>query len=77
MSFIGRAAERTELAGALGEHRLVTAVGPGGVGKTRLAQVVAADLSDRHTDGAWYVDLVPVTGQAMVGSGGRCRAWPR
>jgi predicted ATPase/DNA-binding CsgD family transcriptional regulator len=66
-SFIGRAAERAALAGALGEHRLVTAVGPGGVGKTRLAQVVAADMSDRYADGAWYVDLVPVTGQAMVG----------
>jgi predicted ATPase/DNA-binding CsgD family transcriptional regulator len=66
-SFIGRAAERAVLAGALGTHRLVTAVGPGGVGKTRLAQVVAADVSDRYADGAWYVDLVTVTGQAMVG----------
>jgi predicted ATPase len=66
-SFIGRAAERAVLAGALGAHRLVTAVGPGGVGKTRLAQVVAADVSDRYADGAWYVDLVTVTGQAMVG----------
>jgi predicted ATPase/DNA-binding CsgD family transcriptional regulator len=66
-SFIGRAAERAMLASALGTHRLVTAVGPGGVGKTRLAQVVAADVTDRYADGAWYVDLVTVTGQAMVG----------
>jgi predicted ATPase/DNA-binding CsgD family transcriptional regulator len=66
-SFIGRAAERAVLAGALGTHRLVTAVGPGGVGKTRLAQVVAADVTDRYADGAWYVDLVTVTGEAMVG----------
>ena len=35
-SFVGRTAERAALAAALGEHRLVTAVGPGGVGKTRL-----------------------------------------
>jgi predicted ATPase/DNA-binding CsgD family transcriptional regulator len=67
-SFVGRAAERAVLAGALGEHRLVTAVGPGGVGKTRLAQVVASDVTDRYADGSWYVDLVTVTGQAMVAS---------
>jgi predicted ATPase/DNA-binding CsgD family transcriptional regulator len=65
-SFVGRAAERAALAEALGSHRLVTAVGPGGVGKTRLAQVVAADMTGRYADGAWYVDLVPVTDQAMV-----------
>lgn len=34
--FVGRSAERAALSAALGEHRLVTAVGPGGVGKTRL-----------------------------------------
>jgi predicted ATPase/DNA-binding CsgD family transcriptional regulator len=65
-SFVGRAAERSALASALDMHRLVTAVGPGGVGKTRLVQVVAADVTDRYADGAWYVDLVPVTGGAMV-----------
>ena len=64
--FVGREAERAALIDALGSHRLVTAVGPGGVGKTRLAQVVATDLTDRYSDGAWYVDLVPVTDQAMV-----------
>ena len=40
-SFVGRAAERAALAEALTQHRLVTAVGPGGVGKTRLAVAVA------------------------------------
>jgi predicted ATPase/DNA-binding CsgD family transcriptional regulator len=64
--FVGRAAERAELAAALAEHRLVTAVGPGGVGKTRLALAVAADVTDRFAGGGWYVDLVPVTDQAMV-----------
>ena len=76
-SFIGRAAERAALAEALGSHRLVTAVGPGGVGKTRLAQVVAADMTDRYADGAWYVDLVPVTDRAMVGPGAGGCAGPR
>ena len=64
--FVGRAAERATLAEALHAHRLVTAVGPGGVGKTRLALSVAADLVDRFADGVWYVDLVPVTDPAMI-----------
>ena len=67
-SFVGRKAERAALAQALTEHRLVTAVGPGGVGKTRLAVAVAADVTSRYSDGAWYVDLVPVTDPAMVGA---------
>jgi predicted ATPase/DNA-binding CsgD family transcriptional regulator len=65
-SFVGRVAERAALAGALGAHRLVTAVGPGGVGKTRLALSVVADVASRYPDGAWYVDLVPVTDPSMV-----------
>jgi predicted ATPase/DNA-binding CsgD family transcriptional regulator len=67
-SFVGRSAERKELAALLATHRLVTAVGPGGVGKTRLALAVASDVADRYADGAWYVDLVPVTDVAMVGA---------
>ncbi len=65
--FVGRSAERAALSAALHEHRLVTAVGPGGVGKTRLALTVAADVSDRYADGVWYVDLVPVTDPVMIG----------
>ena len=65
-SFVGRAAERAALAEALGTHRLVTAVGPGGVGKTRLALSVVTEVAGRYADGAWYVDLVPVTDPAMV-----------
>ncbi len=64
--FVGRSAERVALSAALHEHRLVTAVGPGGVGKTRLALSVAADMGDRFADGVWYVDLVPVTDALMI-----------
>ena len=64
--FVGRVAERAGLAAALTEHRLVTAVGPGGIGKTRLALAVAAEVSDRFPDGVWYVDLVPVTDPVML-----------
>ena len=64
--FVGRVAERAALTAALQENRLVTAVGPGGVGKTRLALSVAADLAGRYADGIWYVDLVPVTDPLMI-----------
>jgi predicted ATPase/DNA-binding CsgD family transcriptional regulator len=66
--FIGRAQERAELCDAVGAHRQVTAVGPGGVGKTRLVLAVAADLASDFEDGVWFVDLVPVTDPAMVGA---------
>jgi predicted ATPase/DNA-binding CsgD family transcriptional regulator len=66
-SFIGREKERRELADALQEHRQVSAVGPGGVGKTRLALAVTADVADRFADGVWFVNLVPVTDPAMIG----------
>ncbi|MFI0451868.1 ATP-binding protein [Actinomadura sp. 6N118] len=64
--FVGRVAEQAALTRALHEHRLVTAVGPGGVGKTRLALSVAADVSGRFSDGVWYVNLVPVTDPVMI-----------
>src|SRR5262249_60894847 len=47
-SFIGRRAERAALTAALAEHRMVTATGPGGVGKTRLALSVAAMASQER-----------------------------
>ena len=65
-SFVGRAAEVAELRAAVGSERLVTAIGPGGVGKTRLAAAVAAEVSDDRRDGVWFVDLVPVTDPAQI-----------
>ncbi|GIG09507.1 ATP-binding protein [Catellatospora coxensis] len=60
-SFVGRTQERAELAGLLKTHRQVTALGPGGVGKTRLALATAAETAGDFADGVWFVDLVPVT----------------
>ena len=46
----------------------MSAVGPGGVGKTRLALAVAEAVAGDFADGVWFVDLVPVTDPAMVGA---------
>jgi predicted ATPase/DNA-binding CsgD family transcriptional regulator len=64
-SFVGRDGERAALAAALDSSRLTSAVGPGGIGKTRLALAVAADVADRFS-GIWYVDLVPVSDPALL-----------
>ncbi len=66
-SFVGRGAEVAALGAALAQHRLVTAVGPGGVGKTRLALRVAEEVADAFPDGVWFVDLVPVTDPSLIG----------
>jgi non-specific serine/threonine protein kinase len=58
--FIGRRRELPAVAEAVERHRLVTLRGTGGVGKTRLALRVAADLRDTFADGCWLVQLSPV-----------------
>ena len=65
-SFVGREAELTQLRELLAENRLVTLTGAGGAGKTRLAVQVAAQLADQFSDGAWYVDLAPITDPELV-----------
>ena len=60
-SFVGRSAELEELSGAVRSSRLVTLIGPGGVGKTRLAVEAAATLRQEHRDGAWLVEFASVT----------------
>ena len=62
-SFVGRRAERAALAAALAEYRLVTSVGPGGAGKTRLAVAVAAD----HPGDVCFVSLAAVRDPSLVG----------
>jgi len=60
-SFVGRERELRSLQAALQEARLVSAVGPGGVGKTRLALAGATALTGAYPGGVRWVDLVPVT----------------
>jgi predicted ATPase/DNA-binding CsgD family transcriptional regulator len=66
-SFIGRRRELAELRRKLTAARLVCLVGPGGVGKTRLAIRIATDLSRGFPDGAWLVELAEVRDPALVG----------
>jgi class 3 adenylate cyclase len=65
-SFVGRQGEMNSLREALAANRLVTLTGAGGVGKTRLAVQVAAELAHQFGDGVWYVDLAPITHPAVV-----------
>jgi predicted ATPase/DNA-binding CsgD family transcriptional regulator len=65
-SFVGRAGQVDEVAGLLGEYRLVTVTGPGGVGKTRLAGEVARRVAGRFADGVWLVELAAVGESALV-----------
>ncbi|MGV9382999.1 LuxR C-terminal-related transcriptional regulator [Nonomuraea sp. NPDC003707] len=66
-SFIGRRHELAEVRKKLTEARLVSLVGPGGVGKTRLALRMASDLGRGFPGGAWLVELAEVRDPARVG----------
>ncbi|OBK76342.1 adenylate/guanylate cyclase domain-containing protein [Mycobacterium sp. 1164985.4] len=60
-SFIGREADVARVIRALTDSRVVTITGVGGVGKTRLAIQVAAELLPHYREGAWLLELAPVT----------------
>ncbi|MDQ3978357.1 MAG: winged helix-turn-helix domain-containing protein [Actinomycetota bacterium] len=63
---VGRKQEVADLRLLLGVHRLVTIVGPGGAGKTRLAIDVARSFVDEVADGVWLVELAPVARTAVA-----------
>jgi predicted ATPase/DNA-binding CsgD family transcriptional regulator len=65
-SFIGRRHEHAELRKKLATARLVSLVGPGGVGKTRLAIRGGTDLTRGFRDGAWLVELAEVRDPTLV-----------
>ncbi|MBI2777836.1 MAG: adenylate/guanylate cyclase domain-containing protein [Chloroflexi bacterium] len=67
-SFVGREREVAELQALLARHRLVTLIGVGGTGKTRLMIEVAGHVADSFPDGAWLAELAPLTDALQVPS---------
>jgi predicted ATPase/class 3 adenylate cyclase len=65
-NFVGRTVEQQGLAALVEANRLVTVVGPGGAGKTRLAVEVASTRVDAYPDGVWFVDLASVTDPGLA-----------
>ena len=68
-SFVGRSLELASISEAIRHSRLVSCVGSGGCGKTRLALQVGAEIVDEHPGGTWWVDLSPVSDPVLVGEG--------
>jgi predicted ATPase/class 3 adenylate cyclase len=67
-SFVGREADIAAVGELLQRARLVTLTGPGGTGKTRLSLQVAAERLTGFADGAFFVELAPVTDPRLVPS---------
>jgi predicted ATPase/DNA-binding CsgD family transcriptional regulator len=64
--FVGRSRELAEVERALSADRLITLVGPGGVGKTRLAVAAAGVAAAKFSGGGMFVDLAPITSEFLV-----------
>ena len=64
---IGRHVELRSILHELDNEQLVTLTGSGGVGKTRLAAQIGAEIVDRFTGGVWWVDLAPLADGASIG----------
>jgi predicted ATPase/class 3 adenylate cyclase len=60
-SFVGREREMEELKRLIEKNRLITLIGTGGTGKTRLSLETGAQLIDEFRDGVWLVELAPIT----------------
>jgi hypothetical protein len=67
-SFIGRERELRDVGRLISEHRLLTLTGAGGAGKTRLATEAASKALERLPDGAWWVELAPLSDERLVGA---------
>ena len=65
-TFVGREHQVADVRRELSRARLVTLTGPGGVGKTRLAEEAVRGLVDEYRDGVWVVDLVPITARERL-----------
>jgi predicted ATPase/class 3 adenylate cyclase len=67
-SFVGRTQELGELAKLLDQSSLVTIVGPGGVGKTRLSLEAGAESTGAFPEGVWFAELASLADPALIAS---------
>ncbi len=67
-SFIGRQRELAEAKALLESTRLLTLLGMGGLGKTRLSLQIGADVLEKYPDGVWFIDLAPIRDPSLVPS---------
>jgi predicted ATPase/class 3 adenylate cyclase len=67
-TFVGREQDVAEVKCLSKRHPLLTLVGSGGVGKTRLALQVGAELLDLYSDGVWFVDFATISDPELVAS---------
>ena len=65
-SFVGRRQALADVRSLVGSSRLVSLIGPGGVGKTRLALRLASELLTQFADGVWLADLTPLTAPNLI-----------
>ncbi|GAB4474576.1 MAG: hypothetical protein OHK0044_19390 [Burkholderiaceae bacterium] len=65
-SFVGRSRELVEVRRLLETSRLVTLLGMGGIGKSRLSVQLGAEVLDDYPDGVWLVELAPLTDAQLV-----------
>jgi predicted ATPase/class 3 adenylate cyclase len=67
-SFVGRERDLAEVTAMVARHRLVTLIGTGGTGKTRLMLEAAGQLLDQHPDGVWLAELAPLGDESQIAS---------
>jgi len=65
-SFIGREKQMEDSTRLLASTRMLTFIGPGGTGKTRLALQLAENQLSAFKDGAWFIELAPLTDSAYI-----------
>ncbi|MDD4109126.1 MAG: helix-turn-helix domain-containing protein, partial [Prolixibacteraceae bacterium] len=65
-SFIGRETEINTILSLVKEHRIVSLIGTGGCGKTRLACEAVSNLGNEYKDGIWFVNLTPLESEEFV-----------
>ena len=65
-SFVGREKELADVKRLLSDTHMLTLIGPGGTGKTRLSIQAANDVLSQYPDGVWLVDLAPILDPLLV-----------